>query len=330
MSTQVAKLIRQCVERKPKQYNILTFPTHERHDTELCKTGHNFYSFSAEGMKEWDSSYAPRPENYYILPRNAIYPGIPFDFILSQSKFGQFQIASQINQRLNVPIVSMEVTVPIPSWPDSHLESLRSMVGDINVFLTEHSKNKWDIGKESVVIPHSLDASLFQPDENIEKEPHVLSVVNDFISRDYCCNYSGWQRVTQDFNTKLLGKTEGLSEPAPSTEALVEEYNKCQVFFNSSTFSPVPTVLLEAMACGCAVVTTATCEIPDIIEHGSNGMMSNDEGELKSYIQQLLVDHELRNKLGNAARQTILEHFPEKKFLDRWNSVFDTAYSMGT
>ena len=326
---QVTRIIRRAVLGKPDRYNILTFPTHERHDTELCKTGHNFYAFRVDGMKEWDTEYAPVPSNYYTLPLNSIYQGINYDFILSQSKFGQFQTASQINQRLNIPIISMEVTVPIPSWPDEHLDSLRSMVGDVNVFLTGYSQNEWNIDEESVVIPHSLDVELFKPDDSIEREPHVLSAVNDFINRDYCCNYSGWKRVTKGFNAKLLGKTEGLSEPAPSVAALAEEYNKCQVFFNSSTFSPVPTVLLEAMACGCAVVTTATCEIPDIIQHGHNGLMSNDEDELKSHIQELFDNEDLRNSLGNAARQTILERFSEKKFLKNWNSVFETAYNMG-
>ena len=189
--SQVNRIIRRAVLGKSDKYNILTFPTHERHDTELCKTGHNFYAFQIEGMKEWDTEYAPIPNNYYTLPINSIYQGINYDFILSQSKFGQFQAASQINQRLNIPIISMEVTVPIPSWPDEHLDSLRSMVGDVNVFLTEYSKNEWNIDEESVVIPHSLDVELFKPDDSIEKEPHVLSAVNDFINRDYCCNYSG-------------------------------------------------------------------------------------------------------------------------------------------
>ena len=330
MNTQVVNLIKRIIEPKPSQYNILTFPTHERFETDLCKTGHNFYGFHAEGLKTWDTAYAEIPENYYLLPEGAIFQGISFDFILASSKFGQFQIASQINQRLGIPIVSMEVTVPIPNWTDAHLNSLRSMTGDINVFLTEHSQERWNIDKDSIVVPHTIDANLFKPNDHINQEPHVLSVVNDFINRDYCCNYSGWQRVTKGLNIKLLGKTEGLSEPAPSTEALVEEYNACQVFFNSSTLSPIPTVLLEAMACGCAVVTTASCEIPKIIKHGHNGLMSNDEDELRSHIEELLQDEDLRRSLGAQARQTILDKFSEQQFVDNWNSVFDSAYSMGT
>lgn len=330
MSTRVANLIKRASMGKPKQYNILTFPTHERFETDLCKTGHNFYAFTTQGMKQWDNSYAPTPENYYILPEGSIYQGIHFDFILANSKFGQLQVAHQINQRLNIPIISMEVTVPIPDWPDDHLNSLRSMVGDINVFLTEHSRKQWNIDSDSLVVPHMVDTDLFKPDQQAERGQHVLSVANDFINRDYCLNYSGWRRITNGLPTKLLGKTEGLSEPAASTEDLVKAYNQCSVFFNSSTFSPIPTVLLEAMSCGCAVVTTETCEIPAIIEHGRNGLMSNDENELRSYLQELIKDPHLRNKLGTEARQTIIDRFSEKSFIDNWNSVFSTAFNMGT
>ena len=82
MSAQVVNLIRRATEPKPSQYNILTFPTHERFETDLCKTGHNFYGFSAEGLKRWDTAYAKIPDNYYLLPEGAIFQGISFDFIL--------------------------------------------------------------------------------------------------------------------------------------------------------------------------------------------------------------------------------------------------------
>ena len=37
------KIIQQCNSSPREKYNILTFPTHERYETQLCKTGHNFF-----------------------------------------------------------------------------------------------------------------------------------------------------------------------------------------------------------------------------------------------------------------------------------------------
>ena len=86
--------------------------------------------------------------------------------------------------------------------------------------------------------------------------------------------------------------------------------------------------MLEAMSCGCAIVTTETCDIPSIIEHGVNGFMSNDETELRGYVEQLLGDKELAKTMGQAARKTIQEKFSEDRFIKEWNNIFDKAYGV--
>ena len=144
----------------------------------------------------------------------------------------------------------------------------------------------------------------------------------------YCLNYKGWKRVTEGFPVRVVGDTPGLSEAAKDVSELVSEYQTSSIFFNSSTISPVPTSLLEAMSCGCAVVSTATCMIPEVIEHGVNGFISNNEEELKNYIQQLINDPQLAAKMGDAARKTVVEDFSEQKFINNWNEIFDLAYRM--
>lgn len=327
MINQTKNIIRS-LEKKDK-YNILTFDTHERYQTQLCKTGHNFYSFRYENCKEWNTNYAEFPSNYYVLPKHTIPNGVEIDLILSQSKFGQFQMCSKIVQNFRVPLVSLEHTLPIPNWPEQQLEGFRRMVGDVNVFISEYSANEWNMNCDAKIIHHCVDTELFSSVDQ-ERDKVVLSVANDFINRDYCLNYSGWQRITQELPTKVIGDTPGLSEAAKSTEDLVEAYQKSLVFLNTSTISPVPTSLLEAMSCGCAVVSTATCMIPEIIENGVNGFISNDEEELKSCIKDLLDKPEMAKQWGENARNTILEKFSEDKFINNWNDLFDLAYRMGT
>ena len=326
MSSKVRNIINKAVEVKDK-YNILTFDTHERYQSQLCKTGHNFYSFRYDGCKVWDENYAKRPENYYILPNNTIFNWLNFDFILTQSKFGQFQATQNINQTLSLPVLNLEHTLPISSWPKHQTEAFRQMEGDINIFISDYSAKEWNMSEDYKVIKHSVDSKLFCPGE-WERKNQVLSVANDFINRDYCLNYQGWQRVTEGFPVRVVGDTPGLSEPAKDVSELVKEYQTSSVFFNSSTISPVPTSLVEAMSCGCAVVSTATCMIPEIIENGVNGFISNDETELKGYIKQLLDDPSLAVKMGNAARETAVEKFSEESFINNWNETFDLAYRM--
>lgn len=309
---------------KKEKYNILTFPTHERYETSLCKTGHEFYSLNIQNMKKWNSDQTPIPANYHILPENQICNYLNYDFILVQSKFGQFQLAKDINQQLSLPIVCLEHTMPIPNVMDqSQVQQMRSMSGDLNVFISNFSKKQW--GMDGLVVHHGVDTNTFSQNDSV-KNDCVLTVANDFVNRDYCLNYSGWKRITSGMKTRLVGDTKDLSKPAKSIEELVSEYNSCSVYFNSSTFSPIPTSLLEAMACGCAVVSTATCMIPEVIKNGENGFISNDESELRKYINDVLNDESLRKSLGANARQTIIDMFSEEGFINTWNNIFDKIY----
>jgi glycosyltransferase involved in cell wall biosynthesis len=316
------------VAKKKDKYKILTIPTHERYETQLSKTGHDFYSLNIDQHKKWNTSQCPIPDNYHILPPNDLCSYLNYDFILSQSKFGQFQVLQQINQSLRIPFISLEHTLPLYGLqPEENINVMQSMIGNVNVFISEFSQSSWNIGVDSHVIHHGIDTKTFN-DNNQDRENHILSVANDFIKRDYCLNFYGWQRVTKDLPTKVIGETEGLSVAAQSTQELVNEYNKCAIFFNSSTLSPIPTSLLEAMSCGCAVVSTATCMIPTIIKNDINGFISNDENELKNYLIMLLNNPEKRHQLGKAARQTIVELFSEEQFITKWNKLFDETYEV--
>ena len=100
-------IINKALQPNKKKYNIVTFDTHERYQTQLCKTGHNFYSFRYDGCKEWDTNYADVPENYFILPNGMLPSSVEFDFILSKSKIGQNQIAKQFLNAIVITLYSL-------------------------------------------------------------------------------------------------------------------------------------------------------------------------------------------------------------------------------
>lgn len=330
MTNPVASITRAATRKFSEPLNILTFPTHERYETSLAKTGHNFYAYRADGIKDWNTTHAPVPDNYYLLNKNLGENQIPldldFDLVLSQNKFGQFQIAHPLSRSLHLPLVSLEHTLPVPYWSDDVKEQTRNMRGDVNIFISNYSIKDWgwDARNDTTVITHGVDSNLFKPD-NLERENQILSVVNDWINRDWCCGFSIWQNIIQGLPFHVVGDTPGLSEVAASTEDLVKTYQSSRIFLNTSTISPVPTALLEAMSCGCAVVTTATCMIPEIIENGVNGFISNDETELKQYLVDLLNDEDLAKSLGKEARKTIVDKFSQEKFILKWDSLLHKA-----
>jgi len=69
--------------------------------------------------------------------------------------------------------------------------------------------------------------------------------------------------------------------------------------------------LLEAMSCGCAVVGSATAPVQEVIEHGRNGLLVDffSPADLAAAIAELLQDRPLAQRLGEAARATVLQHF---------------------
>jgi len=318
----ISGLINKYTDRK---LNILCCPTHERYQTGFEDIDAIFHMIQFNSCKEWINEYAPIPKNHVLWPKDYFPKGIRFDCVLSQHKFGQFQFLYSIAKELNIPIISLEHTLPRPDWSEEDLKMLKNMSGDVNIFISEYSKNKWNFNdiSNTFVVHHMVDSSLFNSRE--ERINKVLSVVNDFKNRDIFCGYSIYQNIVElvgKDNFTLVGDNPGMSEKAKSTEDLASIYSSHKIFLNTSTVSPIPTSLLEAMSSGCAVVSTATCMIPEIIKNGVNGFLSNDEEELSEYIQLLLNDPKLARRIGEEARKTIVKDFSKDKFNKTWSHIF--------
>jgi len=76
-----------------------------------------------------------------------------------------------------------------------------------------------------------------------------------------------------------------------------------------------PVSLLEAMSCGKACVATDIPGSRDLIENGNSGLLvpAEDSDALAASLQQLAASPDLRHRLGQAARQRVLDHFTIEK-----------------
>lgn len=316
---------------RPKKLNILTFATHERYEENLCKTGHNFYSLAIG--KTWDTDYAPVPNNYHIVDRIPDY--IDFDLILTHTscdrmiKAHHHLTGSEVSQgnKTGIPILRHTHVLPDVRFDvPSQIASFQQYPRDNDSFISAYNMSQWGSDGANVV-EHGVDTEFWsQGADSRSRELYCLSVVNEFPSRDWCCGFNLWKEVTSGIARchlvgKCTGEHAGFSQPAQCREHLRDIYQTAAVFLNTSLHSPVPSVLLEAMSCGCAVVSTNNCMIPEIIENGKNGLVSNDPQELKGFLQLLLKDHDLAKELGENARKTIVEKYNLKRFVDNWNNL---------
>ena len=73
----------------------------------------------------------------------------------------------------------------------------------------------------------------------------------------------------------------------------------------------IPNVLLEAMAVGLPVITTAVAGIPELVENNQNGLLyqPHDVEGISSGIIELLHNAEKRRQLGSAASKKVREQF---------------------
>ncbi|MCF6097222.1 glycosyltransferase [Thermovorax subterraneus] len=87
----------------------------------------------------------------------------------------------------------------------------------------------------------------------------------------------------------------------------------------------LPLALLESMALGKPVVASEVGGIPEIIKDGVNGVLvpPEDAGALAERIIGLLMSNEMREKLGENARQTVLSKFTAKIMAENTMRIYD-------
>jgi glycosyltransferase involved in cell wall biosynthesis len=98
-------------------------------------------------------------------------------------------------------------------------------------------------------------------------------------------------------------------------EALPDLYRAADVFCLPSFAEGLPVVLMEAMACGRPVVTTAIAGIPELVVHGSTGLVvpAGRADLIADALAEISERPDLGRRLGEAARAAVLaEHQPEE------------------
>jgi glycosyltransferase involved in cell wall biosynthesis len=88
-------------------------------------------------------------------------------------------------------------------------------------------------------------------------------------------------------------------------------YAAADAFVLPSLFEGTPQVLIEAMASGLPVVTTATCGMKDVIRDGDNGLLVpiRSPAAVAFAVERLLADPGLRARLGRAAHRDAVANY---------------------
>jgi len=136
---------------------------------------------------------------------------------------------------------------------------------------------------------------------------------------------------TGDFGSYLRNLAHGIEDIVFTgyVDSLTDKkllYENCLAAVVPSLYEGLPMVVLEAMACGKAVVASGVGGIPLLIRHGQNGFLTKpkDSESLEKFIRVLLENANLRENMGAFGRDLVEKEFSVDHMVDRTLKVYDS------
>jgi starch synthase len=81
------------------------------------------------------------------------------------------------------------------------------------------------------------------------------------------------------------------------------------------------------MSAGVPVIASKVGGLPEVIQHGENGfLVENDAQEIANAIHLVLADSKLARRMGDAARQTVIDRFTVDRMVRRTMEVYREVY----
>ncbi len=235
-----------------------------------------------------------------------------------------------------LPTIFLEHTHPYKNFPGevNTWKNIRHKHINHTVFITPASRKAWDAERDeqSSYIYHSIDVDNFTKKHSYSGKS-IMTTTNEMITRDWACGFSLWANVLgvpnkpyfDDISLYGYGNDNiGRVSKGPRTrEEILDLLCNAGVYFNPSIMSPIPMSLLEAVAVGTPIVSTAYCEPGNIFKSGVHGIFSNDPIVLRSGIQYILDNPVDAKRMADNARKVVIDLFNPPQFQKAWLKVFN-------
>jgi glycosyltransferase involved in cell wall biosynthesis len=205
------------------------------------------------------------------------------------------------------------------------------------------------------VIPNGLDASVFAPQDQVtaraffglpQNRPIILAGANYLQDERKGFRYlaGALQQLPDNKSAMLIMLGEGTSAildklPVASKcmgyhqddQVLARAYAAADFCVIPSVYENLPSMAVEAMACGIPVIGFQIGGLPEVVHHRETGLLARwkDTSDLAIQIQWLLVHPAERQRMGIAARSRVeREHTLEvqaRRFAELYQVATETA-----
>lgn len=207
--------------------------------------------------------------------------------------------------------------VPIPNGIE--IAKFRRKRGLESQFIKKYNlrPNSFKILFVSRLIPEKNPDKLIEAITKYIKNDDIDVILIGGGNEEYISNL----RAISDKRIHILGMV--------SQEELVAAYFCANLFVFLGLWEGMPTVILEAMACGLPIVTTPVSGIPDMVTEGENGFFVNipiDEKELADKIRYFTEEVDIK-KMGKVNASKVSQNYTwdiiGKKTMDIYKQVLN-------
>jgi glycosyltransferase involved in cell wall biosynthesis len=186
------------------------------------------------------------------------------------------------------------------------------------------------------VVPVGVDHEVFRPMPEVAKVPgRLMTTASADVPMKglrYLLEAVAKLRTERDVELTVIGKPRdesgaprlikelGIEDAVTfvsgvEQERIVELYAEAEVAVVPSLYEGFSLPAVEAMACGVPVVGTTGGAVPEVVGNDNETALivpTADAGALATAIGRLLDDAALRDRIGNAGRQRVMERFTWK------------------
>ena len=190
--------------------------------------------------------------------------------------------------------------------------------------LADWVANNYKINREKIVIaPNNVDTELFKPAAEAKKDVDIICIgrlvpkkrhdllLEALAETNYKIEIIGQGKMEQQLvNIADRISAEVVLVKRVENDMLPEHFNRSKIYVNIAAWEGHPKALIEAMSCGLACIGAKSPGIKNLIVDGQTGLLVEPEPkQIRSAIERLLADKQLREYLGKNAREYAVRHF---------------------